>query len=390
MPDHDAGIKERKFSMRTFAQNPKATQQITPVKSTLTGRSHFEQSPAEEGKEDSRVSVISRFGHDFSNIPVVSPDRAASTVAGNNSWGSPSGVAHHRHTFSAVIRRVSPATQTDSMGSNEGDLENAGESVQHDEPKEGETVYFSESELPPIEVPAQGDAIASNLTYAPTIDPIPPPAVPADFGKTNAVIQVNRSSATHTNSTFNVELVIDNVIQYWVAGGTRKDIASDSDPKITQTNYPQVVSDLTPSATAVNAGGLKLFKNQPPRRQFWAEDLTIKHELYHADDDVKFGRAGAALGHNWLNRQTARNYYDVGVLLGRVGQMVANKIIAEMAPPAVEQRAYDDGAPDYRARARAIKAKGDAKGYVPAPAQQTPNPPPATNPKTPSTPPARK
>jgi len=47
--------------------------------------------------------------------------------------------------------------------------------------------------------------------------------------------------------------------------------------------------------------------------------------------------------------------------------MIAQRIVAAMAPPAVEQRAYDDGAAAYAARAAAIKAKGDARGYVPRP-----------------------
>jgi hypothetical protein len=104
-------------------------------------------------------------------------------------------------------------------------------------------------------------------------------------------------------------------ITFQVAGGNRTNIASDTDPSMTQTNYPAVVSDLAPSAAAVNQGGLSLMKNPPPRTKFWAEDLTIKHEGFHAAEDVKFGQEGATLGQNWLKTRTARNFDEVEALL---------------------------------------------------------------------------
>jgi hypothetical protein len=53
---------------------------------------------------------------------------------------------------------------------------------------------------------------------------------------------------------------------------------------------------------------------------------------------------------------------------------------AAMALPGREIRAYADGAPDYLARAQAVKSKGDAKGYVPQPAAP-PAPSPGAAPK---------
>jgi hypothetical protein len=61
------------------------------------------------------------------------------------------------------------------------------------------------------------------------------------------------ASATQTASTFNVTGNINAKITFQVAGGMRTDIASDTDPSIPQTNYPTVVSDLTPSAATPKA-----------------------------------------------------------------------------------------------------------------------------------------
>jgi hypothetical protein len=328
----------------------------------------------EEGNGDSTTTEIAGFGHDFSKIPVVPPDRAASTAAPDDNWGIRSIGKHHRHTFSATIRRSSPAFQNDSMSGNEREaaLDSEAPPTQASiaasersttEPKEGATVRFSA--IPTIEVPAQWDAIRTTLTYDPSINPIRPPAILTKFGQTDTRIEVNKSSGRPENGTFLVELVIENFITFWVAGGTRKNIASDADPNITQMNYPTVVSDLTPSPTAVHTGGLDLVKNQSPRSLFWAEDLTIIHERFHADENEKFGREGAIAARDWLNGQTARTLDEVEALVGRAGRMVSQRITAAMAPPGVEQRAYDHGAADYTARARAIKTKGDARGYVP-------------------------
>ena len=151
-----------------------------------------------------------------------------------------------------------------------------------------------------------------------------------------------------------------------MAGGIRADIASDSDPDITQANYPDVVKDLTPSPNAVNTRTVKLMKNQPPRTRFWAKDLTIDHETFHADEDVKFGQEGTALAQQWLNTRTANTYEQVWAHLPNAIQMVATHVDIAMSYPGRETRAYNDGAPAYTARAQAIKTKGERRATSPA------------------------
>jgi len=268
--------------------------------------------------------------------------------------GAPSTVTH-RYALSAAIRRT---PQDNSPTADQPKPTPAGPA--------GGGVRFSA--LPPIVVPAQADAIKTTLTYDPSINPVRPPGAPTKFGQTDTFIKVNKSFGKPDGGKFLVELVVENVITFWVAAGGRQHIASDSDPKITQANYPSVVSDLTPSPTEIHGGGVDLLKNQPPRTHFWAQDLTTDHELFHAADNEKFGRQGAIEARDWLDGQTAQNLDQVEVLVGRAGGRVAQTITAAMQPPAVEQRAYDDGAAAYTARAQAIKTKGDAKGYNPPPA----------------------
>ena len=382
--------------MRTFVEKPKATQQTN-----LANRAHFGQSHGvssilylqrtignqavqrmlrtntEDGKGDSNAT-LARFGHDFSKIPVVLPDRAASTASSDSNWGMRSLVTQHRHPFSAVIRRVSPALQSDSMSADEREpamdfqaqatqTPTAPQEGSMAEPVDGETVLFPAERLQSVALPGQLDKIESTFGYKSSIAPVAAPSKPDGFGKTDPYFAFEKPGPTANQEAgvFKVTGTIEARITFWVDSGGRTDIASDNDPDIIQSNYPTVASDLTPSPKAVNSGGLNLYKNQPPRTKFWAKDLTIKHEGFHADEDVKFGQEGVILAQNWLNTQTARTYDDVGALLNRVNPMIAAKVDKEMALPGRELRAYADGAPDYLSRANAIKRKGDAKGYVP-------------------------
>jgi hypothetical protein len=389
--------------MRTFEKKPQITQQTTIAKSMIPLKDHFGHSQAKmvDDSKASRTDENAGFGQDFSHIPIVPSEQSAAKVSGNNHSDMRPMVTHQRQTFSAEIRRASPAAQHDSMNKDEPLPALASETpttqskaISSGQPsldsEEEKTVLFPSSMFEAIALPGQSDAIASALAYKSDINPVAPPANPGGFGETLPVYRfeapgprATQSPATRsTPATFNVTGTIIADITYWVAGGTRTDIASDNDPDITQTNYTDVVKDLTPSPAAVNTGGMNLYKNQPPRKKFWAADLTIKHEKFHADEDVTYGQEGVTLAQNWLNRQTAKDYDEVGALLNRINPIVSRHVDTKMALPGRENRAYNHGAPDYTARAQAVKTKGDAKGYVPKPpAPKAPVTPPTTPPK---------
>jgi hypothetical protein len=134
------------------------------------------------------------------------------------------------------------------------------------------------------------------------------------------------------------------------------DLPSDAAPGLTQANYPQAASDLTPNMS--DLGG------RPPRRQFWAQDLTERHELFHADERRRFGGQSVQNAQNWLNTQTVPNQAAVTVLLGQAWNNQVRAFLARvMANPGKEQRAYADGAATYTARADAIRQRGAANQY---------------------------
>jgi len=227
------------------------------------------------------------------------------------------------------------------------------------EPKEGESVQLPDIVIPEMMEIKEVDAVASTLAYNPsiarggTVDA-------GDFAVTRPYsFAMSGTTVVHTGGAYTVSATVDNAITYQVRSSTgpssQANIASEADTDITASNWPTVVSDLTPNMSDLNG--------RPPRTKFWARDLSITHELYHCTDGRNHARSGVTLAQNWLNGQTASSAAAVHTLLAAVPARVAATRRAAMTWPGREERAYGDGASLYRARANAIKAKGDRGSY---------------------------
>jgi hypothetical protein len=186
---------------------------------------------------------------------------------------------------------------------------------------------------------------------------------PAGFGLTSPNVLRTFARTDLVKGVWKTPVTLHIAVSWQVGSSGRTDIPSEEASAITQRNYSTVVDDLTPPAKSGAVGGLILHAGQPPRTQFWAEDLTIKHEEFHADEDVRFGREGADRAQKWLDGQTAQDTNEVGAHLDKVPGIAAKWVDTKMKKPASELRAYADGAADYQARVDAIKALGDKKGY---------------------------
>jgi hypothetical protein len=135
-------------------------------------------------------------------------------------------------------------------------------------------------------------------------------------------------------------------------------IEGDDDTDITSANYPAIVQDLAPIPGKPEAGS--------PCTHFWARDLTLEHEHFHAGEDEHYGKEGAESAQGQLNGLRAKDAAAVDALLDRVPDFILGNVGANMGP-AAERRAYSHVSPDYQARADAIKKKGDRGKYPPPP-----------------------
>jgi hypothetical protein len=218
---------------------------------------------------------------------------------------------------------------------------------------EGETVALPDITVPDALEVAETDAVASGLTYAGSIAQS---GAVSPFGATSwASFTLTGITVTAASGTYTVRATLQNPITFNVASGGRTNIASDADAALTAANYATAASDLTPNMSDLNG--------RPPRTQFWAEDLTIRHERFHANERFGFAQSGLTAVQAWLNTQTAGSVADVQSLLNQVPGRVIASSQAAMPFPAKEERAYGDGVPLYKARADSIKTKGAAGTY---------------------------
>jgi hypothetical protein len=218
--------------------------------------------------------------------------------------------------------------------------------------------------IPDIEVPAletlerTDKTISAGFTYSSSISR--GGATPSGFGVTHSFSsRLSGITITPNPDNFGVAATYEHPITYQVRSGTgpsnQVDIASDSDPDITDDNYTTIASDLTPNMGDLNG--------RPPRTQFWAEDLTLRHELVHANDDQGNGPGAMATVTTWLNGQTAASEDDVRILLNTLPERFSTALLAALSTEDGERNAYGDGAPAYAARATAIQDKGDVGEY---------------------------
>lgn len=267
---------------------------------------------------------------------------------------APPGREEGRISLSELLEAARPQGLVEPEAAPEAEAEAGGE-----QSSGGSSVRLPDIEIPGLEGMGLSDTVTAALTPASSIGR--GGAAPDGFGVTNWT-QVSLTDIVVTPGTgaFNVTAKVNLKIEWQTRSGTgpdsQKDIASETDSDITKTNYPDVVSDLTPDTA--DLGG------RPPRSSFWAEDLTIKHEEYHAKEMEGHSVAGTSLAQAWLGTQTASSAAGVHTLLGGVpGRILAN-VYAGMPEVPREERAYGDGVASYRTRAEAVKKAGEAGKYV--------------------------
>lgn len=203
------------------------------------------------------------------------------------------------------------------------------------------------------------DTIAATIGYSGSITQGGITLGGSEFGRTDSAPALKNINITQGSGAFTVTATYELTTKWDTRKGTgpggQKDIPDENAAVLTKTNYPTAVSDLTPNMS--DEGG------RPPRTQFWAQDLTERHEKVHAADHQRTAKEGLKQALTWLTGQTASTKTEVETLLTTLRSKIVQYIIANGAGSVGELHAYGDGAPSYKARAEAIKKKGDGGGY---------------------------
>ena len=337
--------------------------------------------PAAHAAHDPRAmaapSGATSAGHSFGQVAVSPPaSPAPDTLVETHPLARPFAISIARQPASSGQQETAPdgsgawayARSADAGGGGGGqEIDLAAQTskppstdldVAPPEPAEGETIT-----IPDIVIPmsvATPDTVTSKLLFE-TLTNLEGEPGKDDFGLTTAYAPtVSDIAITNESGAYTVKGVLQSEIKMSVRTAVGPDGQTDlPNALLTQASYPVVVSDLTPDMSDENG--------RPPRTKFWSRDLTLRHERFHATEYGHFDELGATQAIAWLNSQTADSAGGVKSLLKQIPNKVMSTVIANMKPPATEERAYGDGAPSYTALANSIKAKGDAKEYPPDP-----------------------
>jgi hypothetical protein len=299
-------------------------------------------------------------GHDFGSVRVsADPATASSPLAQKASTRS----EVHRHQFAAIIHDNNVSDE--KGGSQQETAMPSGDAVPRPsaneipELEEGQTVQLPDVIMVEELAIGQSDAIVNQLTYnaaisqAGTVDP-------GDFGTTSFLPSLSNIKVTRVAKpkSFAVTATVDDAITFQVRDAVgpngEVNIDSETDSDITAANYSTVVSDLTPDKSDLNG--------RPPRTKFWAKNLSLVHEKFHATDGSGFGRLGVEAAQTTLANQTATTVAEVQGLVAKIPGQV-QKVRHDRFIPGAESRAYGDGASKYQALANAVKSRGDGGKY---------------------------
>ena len=319
-------------------------------------------------------SETSRVFHDFSKISVLSarqdavqtttiPFRAVIQASRQNTAGRSKTVHDEPTEEASAQREPKQPPPGQEAASTEAETSSPAE-------QDKNTLYIAQMGGPPGMKNTSGvaDTVSAAFAYTPTTTHGGAVMAAGDFGDTQGSLKhFSNVSITAGTGTFTVTADLKQTVVWDTRADKGPDnqvnIMSETDAALTSANYPQVVADLTPDMTDL--------KGRPPRSKFWSKDLTEVHEKKHVKDFVDIAKTGATGAETWLGTQNAAKKEDVPALLDTAWSDKIFKVWDKFTdPPAVEERAYSDGAPLYKARADAIKAKGDkgaAGGYPPPP-----------------------
>ena len=193
------------------------------------------------------------------------------------------------------------------------------------------------------------------------------PSAPA-FGEVdwNAHEPVATYAAYRDGSNFRFRLeTLSLRVPVGVASGGRTNVPSATDAVVTSSTWRLVASDLTPG------GGTP---NRSPRTRYWAEDLTLTHELFHFNEFNTFLRTSFASyettieGSGYTEPASGASDTEAAALTRKTADLRTRLLAAwnqakSNMSPSMEDRAYDDGASAYQARADAVRARAGTSGW---------------------------
>lgn len=201
----------------------------------------------------------------------------------------------------------------------------------------------------------RGDGVRSSLTFGTSIAGGRPPTDADSFGEEVANFRVENIRWRRDEGRVDVRARVFVACRWGVQSLGNTNVAGAWDRAVTADKWRDIVGDLTPSAAG-----------RPRRNDYWARDITARHERFHASDDIRRARAYMPTARAWLNGQTlAAPVTDAAVrgLLATVHDNIEADNWAYYGAGG-EARAYADGKSAYERRVAAVRLRATAQGWT--------------------------
>jgi hypothetical protein len=206
----------------------------------------------------------------------------------------------------------------------------------------------------------KNDKVASGVTLGSLSQPDDGKVDADSFGTETYDADFNEVSHRFAKKVCTISGTLDVTCQWGARNRGRKDVPSGTSPIVTAESWPDIKKDLTPA---------KESPYKSPRKKYFSQDLTERHEIDHGKDDfgrtesTGMGLVKASLEKNTVTPKNADK--KIPKILEEAKAAVVKDVSdyykgkgTDHDSYAGEIRAYLKGKPDYEALADAVEKHG--------------------------------
>lgn len=369
-----------------------------PVKEVPSHVREVLRSSGEPLDKSVRADFEPRLGHDFSRVRVHTDDKAAASAKsiralaytmgdhiafgrGKFAPGSNQGQQLLNHELTHVVHQARAGVSLQRYADNDKD-EPATAPTQTPEELSGSPPPAEPLKNPPPPAQCVRKSLANSVTASNKRmggQTVEASLGENEFGNTSKLGADFRFGACKMGGTwrFHLEELVIPIASKVQPVTFRRNIAAATDAEVTKTTYPDIVSDLSPTATvtfSISCGHTRetdTVTTYSRRNAYWNHQFVIDHEAFHVKDWVDLYKKELVKSENEVQAHSIPET-DATDAAGAVAK-ARNELTDFMAKayprlcaaftPGKESRAYDAGAPAYQKLVDDIRKRATAEKW---------------------------